>query len=326
MYKRHDAEVKVRVKRNPRKALRKLTLLIIATYVIFLTYGFVRDLVVTRLAKAEQVQRGVLQTTVQAKGLLIRNEKIVPAPRTGTLKVIAAEGERVRVGGLVAQVVVTSLDSKTGETVFNITAPKAGLVSYHLDGLEDIYTPKTIKELDLNKTDTIKTTPLEYTPGSHVEEGKPVLKIVNNLEPVSIIASLSGELKLPKGQKKLLISFGSDETGSSQGTLVDQKFRGKTNQILFSIASYDNVLTVPRKLDFKIIAERFEGYVLPASAMVQKEGKDGIFTVYKERVKWKKVGVVGKVQEKVVISGVTPDIKVILNPEYVKEGRPFKLP
>lgn len=326
MYKRSDAEIKVRVRRNPRKALRKLSLIIIAVYVLFVTYGFIRDMIVTRIAGARQVQPGVVQVTVPIKGILVRDETVINAPRNGILKVVAREGERVRVGAVIAQVVVASLDSKTGETVFNIVAPKAGVVSYYSDGMENVYTPKNLTELDLNKIDTIKSVLRNFMPGNQVEEGKPVCKIVNNLAPVTIMAVANEPLKFPGSTQRstVKISLSNNDKQVYQGVLLDKAFRGKANQILFSLDNYDGNLMIARKQDFSLTTARYEGYIVPAGAIVRKEGKDGIFTIYKERVKWKNVKIEGIYQEKVVISGLTPDIKVISHPEYVKEGRPFR--
>lgn len=322
---KNEAEIKVRVKRNPRGAFRKIILVIIMIYIAIITYGYIRDLVVTRLAKVEQVRHGVIQNTVEGSGILVRSEKVVSAPRTGILKVIIPEGERVRVGEVVAHVIVVSLDSKTGETLFNVIAPVSGIVSYHLDGLENIYSAKNIAELDLAKVETMTGESSQVLPGTQVEEGRPLLKIVNNLDPMYLIASASDLAISEKDIKKsFLISLNSGKKDEVKAVLVEQNFRGKPGRFLLSIANYDNRLAVPRNIDFTIVTERFEGYVLPTGAIVTKEDKDGIFTVYKERIKWKEVNVVGKSEGKIVISGVTPDIKVILNPEYVKEGRPFK--
>lgn len=326
MYKRSDAEIKVRVRRNPRKALRKLSLIIIAVYVLFMAYGFVRDMIVTRIAGAQQVQPGVVQVTVPAKGILVRDEAVLNAPRNGILKVVAHEGERVRVGAVVAQVVVASLDSKTGEKVFNIITPKAGVVSYFVDGMENVYTSKNITELDLNKIDTIKSVMRNIMPGTQVEEGKPVCKIVNNLVPITVMAVTNEPFKLPGSTKRTImsVSLSNNDKQVFQAVLVDKAFRGKTNQILFSLDNYDENLIISRKQDFTLTTARYQGYIVPAGAIVRKEGKDGIFTIYKERVKWKNIKIEGIYQEKVVISGITPDIKVISHPEYVNEGRPFR--
>ncbi len=325
---KNEAEIRVRVRRKPRGILQKILLATIGIYIFFLAYEFVSDMVIARLAGVEQIRQGVIQTSVKASGVIVRNERVVPAPRTGRLKVLVPEGQRVRVGETVAKVVVPSLDSKTGETLFNITAPQAGIVSYYLDGLEELYSPKNLKELDLNKVETIKSEPRQVLPGSEVEEGRPVLKIINNLEPIHIIAEIADGQKLSeKSEKKaFLLSFGSAEGKTSAAHLLARNFRGKANQILLRLADYNESLATPRRFDFDLITERFAGYVVPAKAIVRKEGKDGIYIVYKERVRWKKVDISGMAEEKVVISGVTPDIKVILNPEYVKEGYPIKIP
>ena len=325
---KNEAEVRVRVRRNPGRALRKLVLILISLYLIFLTYNFVHDLVVARLAKVEMISRGIVQAAVPAQGILVRDEIPVTAPRTGLLKVIVPGGERVRVGQVVAQVVAVSLDSHSGEKAYNITAPRAGIVSYHLDGLEEVYSRKNINELDLEKVQTLQPEVKQILPGNQVEEGKPVFKIVNNLEPLFVIADSSGEVnsvEIEKGST-VLLSLGSDEKDVSYAVLSEKNFGGSSGRMLLSLSSYANNLIAPRTITFKVITERYEGFFIPAGAIVRKEGKDGIFTVYKERVRWKGVEIQGRVGDKVVITGVTADLKVVLNPQYVKEGFTLKLP
>lgn len=320
---RGEAEIKVRVKRSPRQFIRKLVLLIISIYVVIVAYAFIRDLVVASLVQVEQVQQGIIQSTVAAEGILVRNEKTVSSPRSGTVKLIAADGERVRVGQVVAQVAVASLENSNGVTLFNITAPRAGLVSYRVDGLEGVYSYKNLKELDLSKVETLKSETVEIKSGSQVVEGKPLFRIINNLDPVYVITKLKDGAVLPGEKESFLINPGPEDKVFKAG-IIERKFLGKPNQILLKVSNYDSTLLGGRKFNFKIITQRYEGNVIPAKAVVKKDGKDGIYTVYKERVKWKAVEVEGKIEDKVVIFGVTPDIKVVLSPEYVKEGYPLK--
>jgi hypothetical protein len=92
---KNEAEIKVKVRRNPRKLYRNIVLLLITSYFCFLIYDFFREMVITHLAKAEQVQQGILQIIVPAKGILVRNEKAAIALRPGKLKILASEGERI---------------------------------------------------------------------------------------------------------------------------------------------------------------------------------------------------------------------------------------
>lgn len=322
---RQEAEIRVRVRRNPHRFFRKVVLAAILTYLVFQLYGFVHDMAVVRLARVEQVRAGVIQKTVPAAGILVRSEKLIPAPRSGKLKVLAAEGERVRVGQAVARVLVPSLDSNSGEAVFDVTTPYSGLVSYHLDNLEEVCTPDGIRELDLEKIETIKSEPQQVMPGNRVEAGKPVLKIVNNLEPLTVIATApAGQMPKKGGNQSILLVLGQNERDLCRGTILERNFRGNPDQLLIEIKDYDPGLIVGRRIDFKIVTERYEGYVVPLSAIVRKDGQTGIYTVYKERVRWQQVEVEGTSAGEAVISGVTPDLKVILKPEYVEEGSPFR--
>ena len=324
----NEAKVRVRVRRNPQGAVRKLVLLLITIYVAFVAYRFVHDLVVIHLAEIKQVPRGIIQAVVPAQGILLRNEQTVIAPRTGLLKVLIPDGERVRVGQVIAQVVTTSLNSRSGEKEFNITAPRAGLVSYHLDGLEEIYSIKNINELDLEKVQTIKSQPKQVLAGNKVEEGKPFCKILNNLDPLYIVAELSGQFNIETMEKgeSVLLSLDPDEKDIHRAVLVEKNYGGSPDRIILSLGNYPKDMTILRKVSFKIITERYEGYYVPFGAIVRKEGKDGIYTIYKETVRWKGIEIRGRVDENVAIKGVTPDMEVIFNPTYVKEGFSVKIP
>lgn len=319
-----QAEIKVRVRRNPRNLLRKLVLSVITVYIALVAYGFIKEIVVARLVNVEQVQSGVLQSSFTAEGILVRTEETVSSPRNGTIRRIAAEGERVRVGQVVAQVAVASLDSSNGETRYNIKAPKAGIVSYRIDGLESVYSYENLKELDLIKVEKLIAEYSEIKSDGVVEEGKPVFRIINNLDPVYIIATPQNGQKLPEKQDSFQITSGSGDK-LFKATLAEKNFFGKPNQILLRVANYDNGLMVLRKIKFDVVTERHEGHIIPISAIVKKEEKEGIYTIYKERVKWKPVEVEGKSEDKAVISGITPDTQVILSPEYVEEGVPLHI-
>lgn len=324
---RREAQVRVRVKRNPRQFFRKLILLIIALYVIYIIYGFIHGLLISQIASVEQIKQGVIQTTIPIKGLLMRNEEVVTAPRSGKLKIIVSEGERVRVGQVVAQVLAASLDNPSGEKAYNIVAPKSGLISYHVDGLEKVYSPDNIKELDLNKVNSVKPETRQFSPGSSIEEGKPVAKIVNNLDPIYIEGDLGQNTFIVEKDKheRYLVYFGQDTKDLYRSEVEDKNFRGKKGQILLSIEDYNADLIKDRQIDLNLITARYEGCYVPKDCLVRKDGQDGIYTVYKERVKWKKVSINGEADGKVIISGVTPDLRVILNPQFVKEGYPVNM-
>jgi putative membrane fusion protein len=295
--------------------------------VVYTAYQFIHGLVVANLAQVEQVKQGVVQSMLPAAGVLLRNEVVMKAPGAGKLKIVVAEGERVRVGELVAQVVAPSLQSSSGEQVFDLRAPLSGIVGYTLDGLEEVYTLEKIQQLDLAKVLSMAPTPNRFLPGEQVAEGQAVCKIVNNLEPLYIIGEVDGELPSENDNKPpLSITFNPQKDAAMNATLLEENYRGQNGRVLLRMASYGKELITPRQKKFWIVTKSAEGIYTPVSAIVRKDGQDGVYTVYKEQVKWIKVEILARIEGKAVISGVTPDIKVVVNPEYVKEGYPLRNP
>ncbi|MFZ5639204.1 MAG: HlyD family efflux transporter periplasmic adaptor subunit [Bacillota bacterium] len=310
-------------------AWRNILLAVITLYVVWQGINYTRDIVMSRLLRVEEARYGVIEDVLPVEGTLIRNEKVLPAPKTGRLKILIPEGERVRVGAVVAQVAAPAMDSQKGETLFNITAPVTGIVSYQTDGLEGVYTPLNLQVLPVSRLRGTEIKPNKLTEGMQVEEGKPVAKIVNNLEPVNILGVIPKE-KVPfdmlETGKRVKVRFEKDQAAPVYLSVADSSFQGKENLYRLVLNNYSDSFINPRTVSFELVTKRFEGFIVPADALVAKEDKLGVYIIYKEAVKWKNVQVIGQINDKVAVGGLEPGVSVVQNPQYAREGRPFRHP
>lgn len=323
-------------------ALRNLLLAVIALYVLWQGINYTRDFIMARLLKVEEARLGVIEDVLPVDGTLIRNEKVLPAPKTGRLKIIIPEGERVRVGAVVAQVAAPAMDSQKGETLYDITAPVAGIVSYQTDGLENVYTSKNLQVLPVSKLRSMEIKLVKFTDGIQVEEGKPAAKIVNNLDPINILGVISKE-KAPAGLletgRQVRVRFDKNQTAPVYLSVADNFFQGQANLYRLLLRNYSDKFISPRTVSFELILKRLEGFIIPAEALTERgfetrvEGNTErkvevgeIYIIYKQAVKRKKVEVIGQINDKVAVGGLEPGVGVVQNPRYAREGRPFRTP
>lgn len=310
-------------------ALRNILFTVIALYIVWQGINYSRDIIMARSLRVEEARYGFIEDVLPVEGTLIRNEKVLPAPKTGRLKILIPEGERVRIGAVVARVVAPAIDSQNGETLYNITAPITGIVSYQTDGLESVYTPRNLQALPVSKMRSMEIKPGRLTDGMQVEEGKPAAKIVNNLDAINIIGMIP-KAKVPGDMlqtgKRVKVRFDKNQAAPFYLSIADSSFQGKENLYRLVLNNYSDHFINPRTVSFELITQRFEGFIAPAGALVEKEGQLGVYIIYKEAVKWKKVQLIGQINDEVAVGGLEPGVSFVQNPRYAREGRPFRTP
>lgn len=310
-------------------ALRNTLLAVIALYIVWQGINYTRDIIMSRLIRVEEARYGVIENVLPVDGTLIRNESVLAATKNGRLKILIPEGERVRVGAVVAQVAAPAMDSQSGETLFNIVAPVAGIISYQTDGYENVYTPRNLQVLPVSKLRSAELKPAKLTEGMQVEEGKPVAKIVNNLDPINILGTIPKE-KIPGGMlqtgDRVRVRFDKNQPAPLYLSVADSSFQGKDNLYRLVLRNYTDNFINPRTIPFELILKRFEGFIMPAGALVKREGQLGLYIIYKEAVKWKKVELIGQINDEVAVGGLEPGVSVVQNPKYAREGSTFRTP
>ncbi|HEX3033292.1 MAG TPA: HlyD family efflux transporter periplasmic adaptor subunit, partial [Bacillota bacterium] len=168
--------------------------LLVLGSVVWWGINTIKESLLSRMVVVDSALQGSLEVTVPAQAVLARDEQIVTARRTGKVKIISPEGERVRKGALLAYVTSTTIEKGTGEVTVPIYSPATGIVSYHVDNLETFVAPENLEKLGVEKImarlETTPAVPGQSTPGQ-VQAGQPICKIVNNLKPTYFVVDCS---------------------------------------------------------------------------------------------------------------------------------------
>ena len=163
-----------------------------------------------------------------------------------------------------------------------ITAPMSGIVSYHVDGLENILTVESFSNLSTEFLNNLNLKTGESIPISS-ESGK----IINNFEGYIATSLKSDKAKEAKiGQNVTLRLSGGEEIPATIEYIVEEQ---NTRLIIFKITNELEVLSRYRKISFDIVWWSYTGLKVPNTALLEddankdKKDEEKIYYVIRNR-------------------------------------------
>jgi len=280
--------------------------------IIFFAWGTIAGAVTrVKFLSSQEVTR-----TELLEGILIKEERVVTAPVEGQLQTIVQDGTRLEVGAVAAQV-LTAGEAPGG---INIFTPSAGIFCTHLDGLENILSSGNLDILDLSR---VEKTSGKITAGKHrVEKGQPVFKIIDNLSPLYIYAEIPKShfpLDLADKPKWLPATWENMSLLIKPHKLAD---KGDRWEGIFLLADYPESLLHYRRVRLAVTTDRLEGHLVPAGAVVYRDGTPGIYLAVKKKARWVPVKIEGELAGMVAVSGrgLSEETRYVSNPVFTREG------
>lgn len=279
------------------------------------------SLVMLSKAKSIVVEYGTLEHVISTQAVVARYEQVYTCPITGRIQVVAKEEERVSEGALIAKIKGEGSSATAEMPEENIYAQKAGIVSYKLDGLEQIITPETISNLKAESVyEQAKNAESKVAANQQVvPSGTGFVKIVNNLKPVILEFSLSKDAWKGVPETGDVFTFrlaGEIEARSGQAVEVIRNSTGY--RILAEVRDWPQQLLTERLVEMEVLVESFEGIVVPQSAIITRDGVQGVYKVTTNRYVFKPVEIIGQVGESAVVSGLEAGDEILLESARLK--------
>ncbi len=260
---------------------------------------------------------GELTESTGAKAVLLMNESVVRAPGTGKLLPIAAEGERVPVGTIVAQLELMADPVGSGGKI-PIKSPSTGIISYQLDGWESMYDRYSWQRFDpsvifekLEEGNNIVSGVRE-----DIKQGEPVFKVIDNLANPFLIVQFPQGFK-PHIEQNDQLTLTWDKEGTGKALVIAHHKKGDH---YYAVVELKQARPFPsqRKLDLQLMHILGEGIIIPESALVEQEGQTGVYIMSVTGPKYRKVEVTATLNEQAAVQGVVPGAEVVTNPRLAE--------
>lgn len=209
------------------------------------------------------------------------------------------------------------------QSVFPVLAPHPGLVSYTLDGLEDILTLESIGDYGTRQMLTMMGNLGAIENQARLSAGAPVAKIISDSGAYVSVIVTNDEAGQILDDSQVILRFdafaGRRET---RARLYHVGEREKNGYCLVTYAAeelLDGMVGV-RQVTTTIVLRTHVGTIIPRQALVHRGGQDGVFVLEGGVCRFRPVTVEGGDQDELVVDGLSPGTPVIRNPSLVDEG------
>lgn len=202
-----------------------------------------------------------------------------------------------------------------------IVTPFSGIAVFHTDGLEDLLTPENVNFLSYEQMQDFEPNIRKINAGERVRQGAPLVKIVDNYSwyfSVYVNSSQIDKIR-DQGRTKLSFSFAPGEEVTARLYSVEEDEDNKY-QVTFIITEHLEDFYLHRQVKADIIYDSFRGITIPSSALVEKDGEPGVYSVEKAMIKFRPVEVVSSFEEELLVEGLSTGRLIITNPGFFKEG------
>lgn len=162
-------------------------------------------------------------------------------------------------------------ENKLNDSKKDLKSDKAGLISYRVDGYENILTPNAFSKLTIKDLENIKVGVNQIIPISDEK-----VKLVNNFFVYLAVSMQSAESKELQLNDLVKISLDGNFENYDKATVEYIADEGDRRLVILKTTSNTEKLTQYRKISIDVIWWNYEGLKVPINAIYEKEIKDEV--------------------------------------------------
>lgn len=185
------------------------------------------------------------------------------------LKKATIAGENSKKGKYIKELISKreEYESKLLKDSEYVTAPTSGIVSYRVDGLEDVLKTENLENLNSEELEK-----LDVKTGKIISTSNESGKIINNFECYIATILNSDSAKYAEEGKNVLITLSSGN--ELNATVQSIKQEGDKSLIIFKLKTLTNELIAYRKISINITWWSVTGIKVPNDAILEDDNKE----------------------------------------------------
>jgi len=250
------------------------------------------------------VEYGLIEDKLSGEAIVLNKEELTSAQFEGRFENIVAEREKTGKGSLVGYYI-----SSRGQTP--LRAPVSGIFMRRTDGLEEVF-----KEINLQAVtpEVYKYKIRTVAEDKPIQVGQPVYKIVNNLEPTRLLVHLpldQIDFDIVAKQRANILLAGKD---LGKATIKEMKQDFGEMLMIMEFTDFREELLNHRYIEVELVFDSRSGYLVPEKALIEKEGKKGVYCTKQEDITFKPVNILKIKNGKAVVEGLNKNDLLVINP------------
>lgn len=193
--------------------------------------------------------------------------------------------------------------NKISDNTTNYLSKESGVVSYSIDGLEEIYPIKKIYDFSYDDLNREKLDTKKIKSGDTVKAGEPIFKIMDNLNwYLALKIENIKDIEPLKEGDTVYVSFDPNDNKRVKGQILKiNKNKSKASMIIKFDTFFSEYYNY-RYVDVDIIKSKYEGLKVPNKSIVKKEGIKGVYIKDIDGiVKFRPVNILGQDDEFTIV-------------------------
>lgn len=223
------------------------------------------------------------------------------------------------------------LERKINNSIIEVNSPESGIVSYYIDGLEEILTPHNLASIKYEYINSIELNSDKLTFDKVIYD-QSIFKLTDNTSWYILIVTDSKDSNTFRVGKKISIDI-SDARVS--GKVIDKINEDSNSFIIVKSNQYVNNFNKIRKANLNIVKEQHKGLKIYRDSIIEKDEQIGVFLLdVNRRAVFKPIKVLGYDDDYAIIKNNTFDVKegdseksiatVKLYDEVLRYGKKYK--
>lgn len=204
------------------------------------------------------------------------------------------------------------LETKIKNSILEIDSPASGIVSYYVDGYEELLTSSNLANIKYEFIKTMEPS-LEKLKYDKVIYNQPVFKITDNTLWYIVIVTDTDDADTFKTGKKISMDFPDSRI---TGSIVDKINDESKSFIVVKTNQFESSFNRLRKVNLNIVKDQYEGLKIHRDSIVEIDNKLGVFILSVNRK---------AIFKPIKILGYNDEYAIVQNNEFSrKEGDTVK--
>ncbi len=168
-----------------------------------------------------------------------------------------------------------NLESRLRDSVIEVFSPESGIISYNIDGTEEILTPNNMTNLTYNNINSLNINPTNLKLDKVIYD-QPLFKVVDNTSwYLTAIADLTNAKNFKSGQKVQIDILDT----RINGKVIDILLNDNKALIIIKTTEHNIKFYTERKLELNIINQQYSGLLINKDCIIEKEERLGVYTL-----------------------------------------------
>jgi hypothetical protein len=251
---------------------------------------------------------GTMEDKLAGQAIVIYKEDVVMAPASGHFNNMVKDQQKISKDALLGYL-VTDLGQMP------LRSSESGTFMRQIDGLEDVFKNVNIQSVT---PEVFAYKPAQVKADQPAVEGQPLYKIVDSLVPTQMLLHFPlKEINFEvKPQQQVKIRMDGKDLGNA--VITDMKQDSDELVLMVKFPGFQDELTFQRFVNVEVVFNSYSGYMIPEKALVENDGKKGIYCSNGEDISFKPVTILKTKDGICAVEGLKQNDMYVSNPPAPK--------